>query len=244
MSDKEKRKLNIFKVVNKKNVMSSVSAVTLLILIITASVAWFVLQRTATIRDIGSKISEWDFIVSTESMGRPLETDEAIDILADSIKTNEIGSGKLAPGSYGNIDLYVRTSTDVASDFYLTIDKANLKINVDDVTDISYTTEELTQLLHSHIKFYADETYTQEVSLTEPITGELALGEEKKVTIYWVWHYDGTFLCDDTMTDEEKAQIMNQYDEEDVVISEYKEYIEGSIRIAVAGTQLQPQPQP
>ena len=244
MSGKEKRKLNIFKVVNKKNVMSSVSAVTLLILIITASVAWYVLQRSATIREIGSKISEWDFIVSTESMGRPLETDEAIDILANSIKANEIGTGKLAPGSYGSIKLYVRTSADVASDYYLTIDKANLKINVDDVQDALYTTEELTQILHSHIKFYADDAYTQEVNLTQAITGELALGQEEEVEIFWVWHYDGSFLCNETMTDEEKKQIMNQYDEEDVVISDYKEYIEGSIRIAVAGTQLQPQPQP
>ena len=177
-------------------------------------------------------------------MGTPLETDEAIDILANSIQANEVGAGKLAPGSYGSIDLYVRTSTDVASDYYLTLDKANLKINIDTLNDPNYTTEQLTEILHNHIKFYADDTYTQEVDLVNPITGALALGQEEKVTIYWVWHYDGTFLCEDTMTDEEKNQIMNQYDEEDVVISDYKEYIEGSIRIAVAGTQLQPQPQP
>ena len=43
------------------------------------------------------------------------------------------------------------------------------------------------------------------------------------------------------MTADEKKKIMDKYDEEDVIISEHREYIVGSIRIAVAGTQKEPQ---
>ena len=84
-------------------------------------------------------------------------------------------------------------------------------------------------------------TYTKEVSVDNPIEGELVLGEEQKVTIYWVWHYDGEFLCTDEMTEEEKSKVMTKYDEEDVIISENRQYIIGSIRIAVSGTQKEPQ---
>lgn len=230
----------IKKLFKKKHVMSAVSAVTLLILIITASVAWFALQRSGVIEGIGSKVSEWDFIVSLESMGEPLEHDQSIDILANSIKTNDIGKGKLAPGSYGSIDLYIRNSSEVASDFLLTIDNKNLVIDVDKINS-DYTSKELTNYLHSHLKFYADSSYTKEVNMDNPVEGELVMGEEQKVTIYWVWHYDGEFLCTDDMTADEKKKIMDKYDEEDVIISEHREYIVGSIRIAVAGTQKEPQ---
>lgn len=224
----------------KKHVMSAVSAIALLILLISASVAWFALQRSGIIEGIGTKVSEWDFIVSLESMGEPLEYDQSIDILANSIKTNEIGKGKLAPGSYGSIDLYIRNSSEVASDYLLTIDKTKLRIDFgDDRTQ--YSASELTKYLHTHIKFYADKEYTKEVSVDNPIEGELVLGEEQKVTIYWVWHYDGEFLCTDEMTEEEKSKVMTKYDEEDVIISENRQYIIGSIRIAVSGTQKEPQ---
>ncbi len=224
----------------KKHVMSAVSAVILLILLITASVAWFALQRSGIIEGIGTKVSEWDFIVSLESMGEPLEHDQSIDILANSIKTNEIGKGKLAPGSYGSIDLYIRNSSEVASDYLLTIDKSKFIVDPGS-NSLDYSAKELTSFLHSHIKFYADKEYTKEVSVDKPIEGELVLGEEQKVTIYWVWHYDGEFLCTDEMTEEEKNKVMDKYDEEDVIISENRQYIVGSIRIAVSGTQKEPQ---
>lgn len=220
--------------------MSSISAVVLLILIISVSVAWFVLQRSGIIDGFGTKVSEWDFIVSLESMGEPLEYDQSIDILANSIKTNEIGQGKLAPGSHGSIDLYIRNSSEVVSDYLLTIDNEKLKIDVDKAQS-DYTSKELSKYLRSHLRFYADKEYTKEVNVDNPMEGEIVIGEEKKVTVYWVWHYDGEFLCTDDMSEDEKKKIMDKYDEEDVIISEHREYIVGSIRIAVAGTQKEPQ---
>lgn len=224
----------------KKHIMSAISAVILLILLITASVAWFTLQRTGVIEGIGTKVSEWDFIVSLESMGEPLEQDQSIDILANSIKINEIGNGKLAPGSYGSIDLYIRNSSEVVSEFLLTIDKSKFKVDFGN-DNSEYSASELTKYLHTHIKFYTDKEYTKEVSIDNPIEGELVLGEEQKVTVYWVWHYDGEFLCTDEMTEEDKNKVMDKYDEEDVIISENRQYIVGSIRIAVSGTQKEPQ---
>ena len=231
---------NTKKLHRKKHVMSFVAAIALVILIITASVAWFVLQRSGIIDGFGTKVSEWDFIVSLESQGEPLQYDQSIDILANSIKTNEIGQGKLAPGSKGSIDLYIRNASDVATNYVLTIDNAKLRIEVD---KSDYTSEELTAILHSHLKFYADESYSKEVSIDSPIEGDLVIGKEEKVTIYWVWHYDGSFLCNEEMSDSEKKQIINKYDEEDVIISEHRENIKGSIRIAVSGMQKEPQAQ-
>ena len=231
---------NTKKLHRKKHVMSFVAAIALVILIISASVAWFVLQRSGIIDGFGTKVSEWDFIVSLESMGEPLQYDQSIDILANSIKTNEIGQGKLAPGSKGSIDLYVRNASDVATNYVLTIDNSKLRIDVDK-SQSNYSSEELTKIFRSHFRFYADENYTREVSVDKPIEGDLVIGKEEKITIYWVWHYDGSFLCDEEMSDSERKQVMNKYDEEDVIISEHREYINGSVRIAVSGTQKEPQ---
>ncbi len=95
---------------------------------------------------------------------------------------------------------------------------------------------------------------------------------EVAVDVYWRWEYDGTFLCEDSenidtsliagydaMTDEQKEAavaakkeeiiaaneaILHTYDEEDVLLCNFKDYISGAVKISVSGTQSQPVPIP
>lgn len=230
MHIKEKAK----KILNQKNIMILISMAILVILMISATIAWFVLSRSTSVGGIGSKISEWDFIVSKESGGSPIGKDETLDFNVDSFLN--VTTGKMAPGTTGTIDLYVRTTTDVVTGYQLYVDKTELSMLIDQEHDYS-------DILKKHLIFYTDNTYTTEITDNQPLTGTLKKNQEKKVTIYWKWPYEGDEIMPNTIVDSKEIEaFLKQYDEEDNLISQYRNYISGDIKITAYGVQAESQP--
>ena len=211
--------------------MIIISAVIMLILLISATIAWFALARDARISLFSNKISEWDFIVSDSPGGDPISENSVLEFRVDEFIN--VREGIMAPGTSGSIDLYVRTSTDVVTEFALYLDNTGLRF--DAYSDEAITDEEIqaekdanSEMLRNHIRFYQDEEHTKELSMTEPIKGELKPDEEVKVSIYWYWLFDGTSDIPSDMTDETEIQtFLRQWDLEDNFISDNQDKISG-----------------
>lgn len=228
MHIKEKAK----KILNQKNIMILISLTILVILMISATIAWFVLSRTVSVEEIGNKISEWDFVVSKQSGGNPIGQNETLDFNVDSFLN--VSQGKMAPGTTGTIEFYVRTTTDVVTAYRVYVDKTELSMLVDDEHDYS-------DILKKHLIFYTDNTYTTEITDDKPLIGTLTKNQEKKVVVYWKWPYEGDEIMPDTLVDSEEIEaFLKQYDEEDCLISKYRSYISGNIKITAYGVQAEP----
>lgn len=235
-----------------KRSMTLISCAILLILLIAATAAWYVLNRTAIGQMDGANVSRWDFVVSTTpDAANPITSDSVIDVFSNSILSNEVADGKLAPGVSGNFKLYISTASEVSSHYVLAIDKAGLKVDfagnagaISDASDSGTSQDELTTFLQKHICFYSDSEFKNEITAMTPLEGDVDINgatnahgiAEKEVTIYWVWHYDGSFLCDGV----NDATILSDYDKEDVLICNFRNYITGNIKLSVSGTQKQP----
>lgn len=273
-------------VLTGRSTLTTISCVILLILLIGSTVAWFVLNRTATGVLDGADVAKWEFVVSTEpDAASPITSGETIDVFEDSITTAEVEQGKLAPGIWGKFRLYISSSSDVSSHYALVIEKDELVVDLSSdadaqemATSMGITEDDLTGYLQSHIRFYKDDALTEEITVLDPLEGDIDIQDESlknglgisevSVDIYWRWEYDGSFLCTDsenidttqienydTMSDQEKEAavaakkaeivaaneaIMHSYDEEDVALCSFKDYITGAIGISVSGTQNQP----
>ena len=231
-------------IINSKNAMIIISAVIMLILLISATIAWFVLSRDARIDLFSNKISEWDFVVSDTPGGPPISEDTVLKFNVDEFIN--VTSGVMAPGTSGSIDLYLRTSTDVVTEYALFLDNAGLRL--DAYSDNATTDEEIqaekdanSEMLRNHIRFYQDAEHTKELSMTEPIKGELKPNEEVKVSIYWYWLYDGNEAISSEMIDEDESQaVLRKWDLNDNFISDNLDKISGTIDISVFATQQRP----
>ncbi len=225
-------KEKVKKIFNQKHVMMLISMAILVIMLISATIAWFVLSRTASVNSFGGKISEWDFLISKTSGGSPIRPNETLDFKVDDVLN--VKKGKMAPGTTGTIEFYIKTTTDVVTAYRVYVDKSKLSMKVDDKHDYS-------DILKKHIVFYTDDTYQTEISEKEPFTGTLKQNEEKKIVLYWKWPYDGSEIMPDTIVDEKEIkEYLKQYDEEDNLISEKRNYISGNIGITAYGVQEEP----
>lgn len=229
--------------INSKNLMILISAVVMLILLISATVAWFVLSRDAKINLFNNKISEWDFIVSDTSGGEPISDSSVLNFNIDEFVN--VKNKAMAPGTYGSFDLYIRTSTDVVTEYTLFLDNTGLRLEVysDDAQndeEKEAEKEENSSMLRKHIRFYQDEQHTKELNMTEPLKGQLQANTEEKVTIYWYWLYDGSDEISDDMTQEEKEEFLRKWDLEDNFISDNKDKLSGTVNISVFASQQIP----
>lgn len=234
----------IKKIFNIKNTMIIIAPVIMLILLITATGAWFVLSRNAGVDIFSGKVSEWDLVISDTPGGEQLADGDMLEIGFKEF-TN-VSSKVMAPGTYGTIDLYIRTTTSVTTDYAVYIDKSGLEFNA--YSDNAVTNAEIqaeiadnTAMLQNHIKFYMDEDLTKEVNMTEPLKGTLKPNSEDKVTIYWYWVYDGTDYVPSELTDEaDIQQFLLDWDLDDCFISDNQDKLEGTIEIHVAASQQEP----
>ncbi len=234
----------IKKVFNIKNTMTLIAPVIMLILLITATGAWFVLSRNAGVNLFSGKVSQWDLVVSDTPGGEPISDGDTLTI--GFAEFTNVTSKVMAPGTYGTIDFYIRTTTSVTTDYAVFIDKSGLKFNAysEDAGTDAKIQEELaanSEMLQKHIRFYMDEDFTKEVNMTEPLTGSIAPNSEDKVTIYWYWLYDGTGNVPSELTDEaDIQQFLTQWDMDDCFISDNQDKLEGNIDIHVTASQQKP----
>ena len=239
---KENNKIN--KIPGKKYVLIFTMPVILLILLISATGAWFVLSRNARVDLFDGKISEWDLVVSDTPGGPPITDGQNIKL--NYTDFTNVSKGVMAPGTYGTINLYIRTSTNVVTDYAVYIDRTGLKL--DAYSGTSLTPEEIerqkeanSRMLQEHFRFYLDSDFTREVNMSEPITGTLAPGHEDKITIYWYWLYDGENNIPEDLADEEEIEaFLRQWDLYDCFISDHSDRLSGDIEIHVTATQQIP----
>lgn len=225
-------------------IISCVIFVVMVALVLVGTGAWYVIKEEGDISlfgQNGDRIADWDFIVSDTSGGNDVAHDDSLDIFENSIE-HDTASGKLAPGASGSFTLYVRSATDVASSYSLVIDKTNMKISASSDNNVDEEKAAvLSGYLKEHICFYMDSNFQQEITVDTPITGSVEKGQEDAVTIYWRWHFDGSHLVNDNMTDEEKEETLKKYDKEDLMINSYRHLISGEIGINIDAYSNKPE---
>lgn len=217
----------------KNSTMLGISVMVVLVLLVAVTVTWFVFNLQTNIKGNSLQVSDWDFIVSKTTGGPRINDGDTIDLLVDDF-TN-VTTGVMAPGTTGSIKLFVKTTSDVVTSCNITLDKSQLTLKVDDSNDYS-------EILQNHICFYKDAQMTQKISMEDAYTFDLTKGEEKEVNIYWKWPYEGDEIMPDTITDEaDQKAFLRKYDDEDCIISKYRNKIDGSIELQISGTSKKPE---
>lgn len=231
-SENQKKKKRIFEKFQKSS-MLMISVAIAVILLVAVTVTWFTLGMQVKVEGIGGKVSEWDFIVSLTPDGPQIGENDRISFEVDDF-TN-VTQGKMAPGTTGTITFYVRTTSDVVAGCQIYLDKSGLTMKVDEDNDYS-------EILRNHLKFYADAAYTEEIDMTVPMDVEVAIGESKEIVIYWKWPYEGDEIMPEDITEPEAvAQFMKNYDDEDCLISRYRDNIAGNITLSLSAVSKEPE---
>ncbi len=215
------------KIFNKKNSIAILITAIVITLIPVGVGAWYILSRNAGVNMFGAKISQWDLIISDTPGGKPLKDGDSIDIKVSDFVN--VTSGVMAPGTYGTIDLYVRTTSDTVSEFAIYIDESQLKLGDD------------YEIIQKHFKFYTDETFTKEVNMKEPLVGSISPNKEVKATVYWYWAYDGSDDIPTNLTTQaEIDKFLYEWDLEDCFISDNQDKLGGNLHVYVSAYQQEP----
>lgn len=235
----------IRKIFNSKSTIMIITPVLMLILLFAATGAWYVLSRDTAVEVFNGTMSQWDFVISTTPGGEPITENDVLEL--EFTKFANVTSDTLAPGTYGTIEFYIRTTTAVTTDYLIYIDKAALRLDV--ASENAITPEDIqaekdanSLMLQKHFKFYADKEMTQEIDSLNPMRGSLSPNSEVKATIYWCWVYDGRNSIPDNITnDTDKLAFLQAWDLEDCFISDNREYASGKIGISVTASQQVPE---
>ncbi len=235
----------IRKIFNSKSAMVIITPVIMLILLFAATGAWYVLSRDTAVEVFNGKMSQWDFIISATPGGEPIREGENLQINIKNFVnvTDEV----LAPGTYGTFEFYIRTTTDVTTDYQVYIDKSGLRLDV--ASDNAVTPDDIqaekdanSLMLQKHFKFYADKEMTQEIDRVTPMRGSIPPNSEVKATVYWCWLYDGSDCVPENITDElEIQEFLRNWDLEDCFISDNRDFVSGMVDISVSATQQLPE---
>ncbi|MBQ3512435.1 MAG: hypothetical protein IJA32_01375 [Lachnospiraceae bacterium] len=186
------------------------------ILIIGATVAWFLGNRPVTIKNYFQQAGGIDDLsvemaiisedasedVTYYTMNAINTGNKVIDI--DLAKLTNIEEGKLGPGSYGTIKFKISTSSEADMNYIIRI-TPSITV-VDGVEDIS--NEELLDLVQNHIKFYAVKDTT--VAESEPTN------VYQKVIPYY---FDSTIENDSEDTSGDDLGANNEADSETTITS-------------------------
>ena len=223
------------KLMNRKIILLTTTLVVLIITLITVTIAWFESSVLVDSDESSMITAKWDFVVSLEPGGTPVTQTDKISLDVDAF-TN-VKEGMLAPGTSGVFRLYITSNSEVASGYQIAIDKSNLELIVlaEDGTEQNYS-----DILQSHFSFYTLDDANEKVpiTVTQLAKGELVQGVEKEVTIHWEWPYEAD--VSNIPDEDEKKEVINQYDREDTIIGENKDFIRGGIIVNVQGVQFEP----
>lgn len=157
--------------------------------IISVTIAWFVRMNTASVKGIDANASSSDYIkVALKPDGA-----DVLELIGDDalVKINmpefyDTEANKLAPGVYGEINLYITSLNPGVEKCSLTMDF--LPEYIDNAGEI-----EISNLLKGHIQFYREKNetgYTGLITDAASLKVNLEYQTEIPVTIYWVWFYE------------------------------------------------------
>lgn len=186
-------------------VMRMEMIILIVVTIIAITLAWFVLDNH--VRKSGLELQAHDL----EYLRVALAPDgEDVDILTLSGNTveadiqlpyyyniNEINSNRklMAPGVYGQIDLYIEPLSPMVHQCSVSIN--SIPEMIDSLSGQSVSQNGLGDLVDGHIQFYRnrddvhkDTGYTGLITEGDPLVVDLQQGVETKATIYWIWFYE------------------------------------------------------
>lgn len=114
--------------VNMKSIKSIISVVVSLMMLIAATIAWFVLQSRASIDGLDAGAAKEEFVVSKEKNGTQIEVgDDSLSFTMDDFVN--VADQKMAPGTSGKFDLWVRTSSNAVTKFIIRLDNSEMKFD-------------------------------------------------------------------------------------------------------------------
>ena len=128
-------------------------------------------KYTAEVTGNGSvTVAKWDF-ADENAFG---EEGKSFTVSLDgTYHASTLVANKIAPGTQGSFDVKLTN--------------ANSEVGVDFSVTVGTVTNKPTNL-----KFYTDNTYTTELTASDPITGKIAAEDGTGVTlkVYWQWVYE------------------------------------------------------
>lgn len=213
--------------------------------LIAVTIAWFVLTDRAQVNGMRLMAGDAEYIkVALEAGGQDvteLEGDaKYIDVGMPVFANTK--AGQMAPGTYGEMKLYITALSPVAKGCSIRVEHIAEYVQsvVDDSLDPDagnqeniITKSEIDKLLKGHIQLYAqceedangENVYTELISEGEPLVVPLEQDVEKEVSIYWVWPYEYTDLTQESLNQfsDDKEQFFDE-DKYDIDLDEAGEY--------------------
>lgn len=224
----------------EKIILSLVMCILLLVVLVTATTAWYASNNTASAHSMklstdgigGIKVA---IEPGGEDISKRIErTEDDIPIIPIKLtELNNIREGMIGPGSYGPMTFYITSLGEVVTSYSI---KVQLAYKEEDGTSSVLTEEQrkkIEELIHAHISVYQnkdDNTFNDPLEYYTDVlaedgtaaTGPLEFKKEVMAEIYWVWNYEYSDIPGNE--DATKAQI-RQYDEEDTTLGNYIENI-------------------
>jgi len=229
------------KILNKKAILLLILCIVTLITIVISSVAWYLNNMTTKLQTGQIPIaSDRNFKVALTPGGKDVselsEQNAKIDMGLGAF--SNIETGKLAPGTYGQFDLYITSLSDTATGCQLSLiynyannsEQGTLPSNVD-----------FSNLLATHLSFSKDADFITNITNNAKLSIALVPEVETKVTIYWKWAYEYEGSDAAQLTPEQLTAKKEVYDSEDSLIGKYIQDI--NFQLTVEGYQMVPNKQ-
>lgn len=220
----------------EKIILSFVMCVLLLVVLVTATTAWYASNNAASAHGLELTMDGVGGIkVAIEPGGEDISkrtqlTEDGIPIIPIKLTDlNNIRDGMIGPGSYGPMTFYITSLGESVTSYSI---KTQLAYKEEDGTSSVLTAEQrkkLEELINAHIsvyvtkeggsfnnplEYYADEQAEDGTAATGP----LEFQTEVKAEVYWVWNYEYSDIPGNEGAS--KTQI-RQYDEEDTTLGNY-----------------------
>ena len=227
--------------INENLILNIEMLVLITISLIAVTIAWFVLTNRAQVNGMRLMAGDTEYIkVALEAGGQDVlqldENEKYMDVGMPGFANTK--DGQMAPGTYGEMKLYVTALSPVAKGCSIRVE--HIAEYVESVVDGSLdpeaanqdnviTKNEIDKLLKGHIQLYAqceqdengENVYTGLISEGEPLVVTLEHNVEKEVTIYWVWPYEYTDLTEESrnLFGEDREQFFDK-DKYDIDVDE------------------------
>ena len=220
----------------KKEDVISAGIMTLvsILVLVGFTVAWYSKVFTAFATGMKLKAAEMNSITIALTEDGPdistLEGDSKyVDIHLQQMTNVE--ADKLAPGQFGEVTFYVTPSDEgivfceIMPTVWIRVGDENVPWYTGEEASEGEVTQaaELYEITQRHIDFFADAEMTQKVDMETPFHVDWSESDgnaQKEMTIYWKWYYEYLFSAEElqTLTAEEKENLINNYDAEDTRI--------------------------
>lgn len=218
----------------KEDVISAgVMTIVSILVLIGFTVAWFSDVFNVFTTGMHLKAAEMNNIKIALTSGG-----DDISVLGEDEKYADIGlqemtnveSDKLAPGQFGEVTFYITPSNE-GIEYCEIIPEVWIRrgeedwypgdANTENEEEVTQELERLYEITQRHIVFFEDEAMEKQINdLKKVVWSDVDGMDEKKVTIYWKWHYEYPFseLEKETLSDEQEQSLIDTYDAEDTQI--------------------------